>query len=102
MELVPQNTLLSCVCSFFIYESAFANSDIIEIKEEIVHLGFLLIFFFLKLLCFTFCSGCFVAASAYEDRLALFSLSMSADSDIIDKVLAIFVCLHLLEYVFIY
>ncbi|GAV86134.1 CPSF_A domain-containing protein/MMS1_N domain-containing protein, partial [Cephalotus follicularis] len=30
-------------------------------------------------------SGCFIAASAYEDRLAVFSLSMSVDSDIIDK-----------------
>ncbi|KAK1578692.1 hypothetical protein Q3G72_032416 [Acer saccharum] len=30
-------------------------------------------------------SGCFIAASAYEDRLALFSLSMSSGSDIIDK-----------------
>lgn len=37
-------------------------------------------FFFLDL------SGCFIAVSAYEDRLALFSISMSADSDIIDKV----------------
>ncbi|KAF7148258.1 hypothetical protein RHSIM_Rhsim03G0002200 [Rhododendron simsii] len=30
-------------------------------------------------------SGCFIAASAYEDRLAMFSVSMSAGSDIIDK-----------------
>ncbi|KAE8125287.1 hypothetical protein FH972_020114 [Carpinus fangiana] len=30
-------------------------------------------------------SGCFIAASAYEDRLALFSISMYIDSDIIDK-----------------
>ncbi|KAI4300634.1 hypothetical protein L6164_033988 [Bauhinia variegata] len=30
-------------------------------------------------------SGCFIAASAYEDRLALFSLSMSKGSDIIDE-----------------
>lgn len=32
------------------------------------------------------CSGCFIAASAYEDSLALFSRSASAGSDIIDKV----------------
>ncbi|GFP84151.1 DNA damage-binding protein 1 [Phtheirospermum japonicum] len=30
-------------------------------------------------------SGCFVAASAYEDQLAIFSLSMSQSGDIIDK-----------------
>lgn len=30
-------------------------------------------------------SGCFIAASAYEDRLALFSRSASAGSDILDK-----------------
>ncbi|XP_022882617.1 uncharacterized protein LOC111399497 isoform X1 [Olea europaea var. sylvestris] len=30
-------------------------------------------------------SGCYVAASAYEDRLAIFSISMSASGDIIDK-----------------
>ncbi|EYU39984.1 hypothetical protein ABFS82_10G175900 [Erythranthe guttata] len=30
-------------------------------------------------------SGCFVAASAYEDQLAIFSLSMSSSGDIIDK-----------------
>ncbi|XAR68639.1 hypothetical protein NMG60_11003833 [Bertholletia excelsa] len=30
-------------------------------------------------------SGCFIAASAYEDRLAMFSVSMNAGSDIIDK-----------------
>ncbi|KAL9425534.1 hypothetical protein AB3S75_032485 [Citrus x aurantiifolia] len=30
-------------------------------------------------------SGCFIAVSAYEDRLGLFSLSMSSGSDIIDK-----------------
>ncbi|KAG2686848.1 hypothetical protein I3760_09G025800 [Carya illinoinensis] len=30
-------------------------------------------------------SGCFIAASAYEDRLALFSISMSNGSDIIDE-----------------
>ncbi|XVF75997.1 hypothetical protein PTKIN_Ptkin13bG0232200 [Pterospermum kingtungense] len=30
-------------------------------------------------------TGCFIATSAYEDRLALFSLSMSAGDDIIDK-----------------
>ncbi|KAF7804184.1 splicing factor 3B subunit 3 isoform X1 [Senna tora] len=30
-------------------------------------------------------SGCFIAASAYEDRLALFSMSMSKCSDIIDE-----------------
>ncbi|PIN20426.1 Splicing factor 3b, subunit 3 [Handroanthus impetiginosus] len=30
-------------------------------------------------------SGCFVAASAYEDQLAIFSLSMSPSGDIIDK-----------------
>ncbi|KAK6941977.1 Cleavage/polyadenylation specificity factor, A subunit, N-terminal, partial [Dillenia turbinata] len=30
-------------------------------------------------------SGCFVAASAYEDRLTLFSISTSGASDIIDK-----------------
>ncbi|XP_062166084.1 uncharacterized protein LOC133872546 [Alnus glutinosa] len=30
-------------------------------------------------------SGCFIAASAYEDRLALFSVSMYNDTDIIDK-----------------
>ncbi|KAK2985367.1 hypothetical protein RJ640_029324 [Escallonia rubra] len=30
-------------------------------------------------------SGCFIATSAYEDRLALFSVSLSAGSDIIDK-----------------
>ncbi|CAI9782727.1 unnamed protein product [Fraxinus pennsylvanica] len=30
-------------------------------------------------------SGCYVAASAYEDRLAIFSISMSAGGDIIDK-----------------
>ncbi|XP_057486313.1 uncharacterized protein LOC130772478 isoform X5 [Actinidia eriantha] len=29
--------------------------------------------------------GCFIAASAYEDRLSMFSVSMSAGSDIIDK-----------------
>ncbi|KAJ7971392.1 Splicing factor 3B subunit 3 [Quillaja saponaria] len=31
-------------------------------------------------------SGCFVAVSAYEDRLALFSVSTSEGSDIIDEV----------------
>lgn len=31
-------------------------------------------------------SGSFVAVSAYEDRLALFSISSSAGSNIIDKV----------------
>ncbi|KGN59264.1 splicing factor 3B subunit 3-like isoform X1 [Cucumis sativus] len=30
-------------------------------------------------------SGCFIAASAYENRLALFSTSISAGSDIVDK-----------------
>lgn len=30
-------------------------------------------------------SGCFIAVSAYEDRLGLFALSMSSGSDIIDK-----------------
>ncbi|KAK9921586.1 hypothetical protein M0R45_030090 [Rubus argutus] len=30
-------------------------------------------------------SGCFIAASAYVDRLAMFSVSMSGGSDIIDK-----------------
>ncbi|XP_021281707.1 splicing factor 3B subunit 3 isoform X2 [Herrania umbratica] len=30
-------------------------------------------------------TGCFIATSAYEDRLALFSLSMSAGDDIIDE-----------------
>ncbi|KAI3471505.1 hypothetical protein Pfo_028155 [Paulownia fortunei] len=30
-------------------------------------------------------SGCFVAASAYEDQLAIFSISMSPSGDIIDK-----------------
>ncbi|XP_015898900.3 uncharacterized protein LOC107432303 isoform X1 [Ziziphus jujuba] len=30
-------------------------------------------------------SGCFIAASAYENRLAMFSVSVSAGSDIIDK-----------------
>ncbi|CAL5362876.1 unnamed protein product [Camellia sinensis] len=30
-------------------------------------------------------TGCFIAASAFEDRLAMFSVSMSAGSDIIDK-----------------
>lgn len=30
-------------------------------------------------------SGCFVAASAYEDQLAIFSLSMSRSADIIDQ-----------------
>lgn len=30
-------------------------------------------------------SGCFIAVSAYEDRLGLFSLSMSSGSDVIDK-----------------
>ncbi|KAG9144936.1 hypothetical protein Leryth_023570 [Lithospermum erythrorhizon] len=30
-------------------------------------------------------NGCFIAVSAYEDRLALFSISSSAGSDIIDK-----------------
>ncbi|XVE75786.1 hypothetical protein DITRI_Ditri12bG0120600 [Diplodiscus trichospermus] len=30
-------------------------------------------------------TGCFIATSAYEDRLALFSLSVSAGDDIIDK-----------------
>ncbi|KAL5741948.1 hypothetical protein ACOSP7_028680 [Xanthoceras sorbifolium] len=30
-------------------------------------------------------SGCFIAVSAYDDRLALFSLSVSSGSDIIDK-----------------
>ncbi|KAK4272631.1 hypothetical protein QN277_021156 [Acacia crassicarpa] len=30
-------------------------------------------------------SGCFIAVSAYEDRLALFSMSMSKSSDIIDE-----------------
>ncbi|KAG8371805.1 hypothetical protein BUALT_Bualt12G0001400 [Buddleja alternifolia] len=30
-------------------------------------------------------SGCFVAASAYEDQLAIFSLSMSPSGDIMDK-----------------
>lgn len=35
--------------------------------------------------CF-FCSGCFIAASAYENRLAMFSVSLSGGSDIIDKV----------------
>ncbi|GFZ03690.1 cleavage and polyadenylation specificity factor (CPSF) A subunit protein [Actinidia rufa] len=29
--------------------------------------------------------GCFIAASAYEDRLSMFSVSMSAGSDITDK-----------------
>ncbi|PSS13770.1 DNA damage-binding protein [Actinidia chinensis var. chinensis] len=29
--------------------------------------------------------GCFIAASAYEDRLSMFSVSMSAGTDIIDK-----------------
>lgn len=32
------------------------------------------------------CSGCFIAASAYEDSLALFSRSASVGSDIFDKV----------------
>ncbi|KAM1096490.1 hypothetical protein TB2_013751 [Malus domestica] len=31
-------------------------------------------------------SGCFIAASAYENRLAMFSVSLSGGSDIIDKV----------------
>lgn len=35
---------------------------------------------------FNFCSGCFIAASAYENRLAMFSVSLSGGSDIIDKV----------------
>lgn len=35
---------------------------------------------------FPFCSGCFIAVSAYEGRLALFSMSMSKSSDIIDEV----------------
>ncbi|KAL4341600.1 hypothetical protein GQ457_08G016940 [Hibiscus cannabinus] len=30
-------------------------------------------------------TGCFIATSAYEDRIALFSLSMSAGDDIVDK-----------------
>ncbi|CBI29964.3 unnamed protein product, partial [Vitis vinifera] len=30
-------------------------------------------------------NGCFIATSAYEDRLAMFSISMATDSDIIDK-----------------
>ncbi|KAL3534006.1 hypothetical protein ACH5RR_007527 [Cinchona calisaya] len=30
-------------------------------------------------------NGCFIAASAYEDKLALFSVSLSSGSDIIDK-----------------
>lgn len=30
-------------------------------------------------------NGCFIATSAYEDRLALFSVSSSSDADIIDK-----------------
>ena len=30
-------------------------------------------------------SGCFIAASAYENRLAMFSVSLSGGSDIIDK-----------------
>ncbi|KAJ0088978.1 hypothetical protein Patl1_32884 [Pistacia atlantica] len=33
----------------------------------------------------SFYSGCFIAVSAYEDRLGLFSLSKSLGSDIIDK-----------------
>lgn len=32
-------------------------------------------------------SGSFIAASAYENQLALFSVSVSAGNDIIDKVL---------------
>lgn len=38
------------------------------------------------LLCLCVYSGCFIAASAYVDRLAMFSVSMSGGSDIIDKV----------------
>ncbi|XP_027069184.1 splicing factor 3B subunit 3 isoform X1 [Coffea eugenioides] len=30
-------------------------------------------------------NGCFIAASAYEDKLALFSVSLSSGSDVIDK-----------------
>lgn len=41
--------------------------------------------FLLSLICVFYCSGCFIAASEYEDQLALFSVSMS-DNDIIDKV----------------
>lgn len=37
-----------------------------------------------------FSSGCFFAASAYENRLALFSTSISAGSDIVDKVETLF------------
>uniref|UniRef100_A0A2P2LJR4 Pre-mRNA-splicing factor RSE1 n=1 Tax=Rhizophora mucronata TaxID=61149 RepID=A0A2P2LJR4_RHIMU len=36
-------------------------------------------------LCLLFCSGCFIATSAYEDQLALFSLSMCGGSDMIDE-----------------
>lgn len=43
-------------------------------------------FFFTRFFFFFFYSGCFVAASAYENRLAMFSVSVSAGSDIIDKV----------------
>ncbi|KAL3632383.1 hypothetical protein CASFOL_025367 [Castilleja foliolosa] len=35
--------------------------------------------------CFPLYSGCFVAASAFEDQLAIFSISMSQSGDIIDK-----------------
>lgn len=35
---------------------------------------------------FALCSGCFIAASAYENKLALFSVSTSCGNDIIDKV----------------
>lgn len=35
---------------------------------------------------FAIYSGCFIAASAYEDQLAIFSLSMTSSGDIIDKV----------------
>lgn len=31
-------------------------------------------------------SGCYIAVSAYEERVALFSVSASSDVDMIDKV----------------
>lgn len=34
-------------------------------------------------------SGCFIAASAYVDRLALLSVSVSDGSDIIDEVFSV-------------
>lgn len=46
-------------------------------------------------------SGCFIATCAYEDRLAMFSISMTTSSDIIDKVEFLLQFDRILVYIYI-